>query len=188
MKKDKLVYDLELYPNACYKMEYIHNKAKENFESIEKWLYLGADIRDRGFAKVGLTMGDLTTRSSSSANPNYYLFCAFKCQSDISRAKLESIEKGALKYLDDIYTKHDGSSKRAVHAESGRLSECFYDIDFMTLFNDLHYYLYQNHCNDFILCGFESNSGFCEGEFLNCEFNKLMSLDEINRHRRSILQ
>lgn len=169
-------------------MEHIYNESKANFESTDKWLYIGADVKNNEFAKIGLTMGDLTTRSSSSGNPNYYIFCAFKCKHNITKAQLEKIERDTLEYLDSVFTNPDGSTKRELHAESGRISECFYNIDFIKFFNTSHYYLYENHCNHFILAGFENDAGFVEGEFLDCEFNKRMSRNEINKHIRNILQ
>lgn len=189
MKRTKREYDLELDPFACYKMEIMHNESRENFESTHKWLYLGANSRDIEFAKVGITLGDLTTRSSSSESPGYYLFCAFKCRSNISKSQLEEIEKSALSYLEGVFTYLDGSTKRASHHDSGRISECFYDVDFLDFFGELHYYLYQNHCNYFMRVGFENEAGFDEGDFLDCEFNThRMSRNEINKYIRMILQ
>ena len=189
MKRIKKDYDLELDPFACYKMEYIHNQSKLNFESTTKWLYLGANTRDSQFAKVGIIMGDLTSRSSSSESPGYHLFCAFKCRDNISRPELERIEQSALNHLEKLFTYSDGSTKRALHHESERISECFYDVDFLNLFDELHYYLYKNYCNYFICSGFENDAGFDEGELLDCEFNsRNMSLSEVNRHIRMILQ
>ena len=189
MKRKKREYDLELDPFACYKMEFVHNESKENFESTEKWLYLGANARDIEFAKVGITMGDLTTRSSSSESPSYYLFCAFKCRINITRPQLKAIEKSALSYLESVFTYPDGSTKRASHHESEHISECFFDVEFLRFFGALHYYLYENHCNYFMLSGFENEAGFDEGEFIDCEFNpRRMSRNEINKYIRMILQ
>ncbi|WP_439878044.1 hypothetical protein [Pseudomonas prosekii] len=188
MKRTKRKYELEIDPFACYKMESVHNESKENFESTDKWLYLGANARDSEFAKVGITMGDLTTRSSSSESPGYYLFCAFKCRNNIARSQLEGIEKSALNHLESLFTYPDGSTKRALHHESERISECFFDVDFLDFFGELHYYLHKNYCNYFLLSAFGNEPGFDEGEFLDCEFNTRMSRDEINKHIRMILQ
>ncbi|APQ14588.1 hypothetical protein BJP27_22895 [Pseudomonas oryzihabitans] len=188
MRRTKLEYELELDIDACYKMESIYNESKENFESVEKWLYLGADLRDGGYAKLGLTMGDLSSRSYSSANPYYYIFCAFKCHCEMDGRKLASIERDALRYLDGVFVNPDGSTKRVPHTESGRMSECFYNIDFVEFFVVLHEYLYGNYRNCFLPCGFENEAGYYEGEFLDCEFNKRMSLFEINECIRKILQ
>ncbi|MEQ9852085.1 hypothetical protein ABRP57_06620 [Pectobacterium aroidearum] len=188
MKKQKVKYDLKLDPNADYKAAWLHERNKRNFESLTKWLYLGADIKDDGFAKVGLTMKDLVSRSYSSANPNYYLFCAFKCRDDITTAEIQSIELGAVEYLDSMFSNKDGTSNRARHAESGRLSECFYNINFMDFFIGYHDYLYDEYRSDFIVSGFENDFGGDEGEFLDCEFNPRFTLQEKNKFIRMILR
>lgn len=107
MKKPKVTYNLQLNPNADYKMAWIHERDQRNFESLTKWLYLGADLKDSRFAKVGLTMDDLASRSYSSANPNYYLFCAFKCRDNITKAEIENIERSAFEYLEHVTCPHD---------------------------------------------------------------------------------
>lgn len=190
MKREKKNYELELDPFACYKMEYIHEKAKANYESTNKWLYLGADARDQTFAKVGITMGDLTSRSSSSANPRYHLFCAFKCDNDITTPKLKCIEKDVLSHLDGIFIKPNGSTMREVHCESGRISECFYGVDFLDFFRTLHYFLYEKHGNHFIGVEFYEDDEFNLhlGNYLDCEFNPHILLRERNKYIRMILQ
>lgn len=188
MKKPTVKFDLELEPDACYKMEYSHNESKRNYESTTRWLYLGADSGNCEYAKVGLTTGNLSSRSYSSGNPKFYLFCAFKCRYDIGRSQLKRIETGALDYLDRRFTKPDGTTKREAHEESGRLSECYYGINFIEFFIELHYYLYTNHRNDFIIGGFYNEVDVCEGDFLDCIFNKSLTLDETNRYIRMILQ
>jgi hypothetical protein len=188
LKRNKRKYGLELDPFACYKMESIHNESKADFESTEKWLYLGANARDSGFAKVGITKGNLTTRSSSSESPVYYLFCAFKCKSKIEISKLKAIETNALKHLEGVFVYEDGSTKRALHHESQELSECFYDIDFLDFFVELHDFLYKNYSNDFSLCAYENEAGDIDGEFIDCEFHSRMTRQEINKHIKMILQ
>lgn len=188
MKRIKTEYGLKLDPFACYKMEFLHDQAKENFESTKKWIYLGASATDIGFAKVGMTMGNLTTRSSSSENPRYFLFCAFKCIDNITKTQLKAIETDALSYLESNFIREDGLSKRATHHESARLSECFYNVDFLEFFRALHSYLYETHRRWFSVCNFGSECGIDEGDFLDCEFNSQMSRSEINKHIRMILQ
>jgi hypothetical protein len=189
VKRTRREYELELDPFACYKMESVYNESKANFESIEKWLYLGANARDGGFAKVGITKGDLTTRSSSSESPSYYLFCAFKCRSNLEISDLEAIENSALNHLEGVFVYDDGSTKRASHHDSEHISECFYDVDFLDLFVELHYFLYKNYRNYFLLSGFENEAGIDEGEFIDCEFNtRRITREEINKHIRKILQ
>lgn len=188
MKRTKREYELELDPFADYKMEFIHNESKAEFESTEKWLYLGANARDSEFAKVGITMGDLTSRSSSSESPSYFLFCAFKCRNNIEISKLNEIENRALKHLEEVFVYDDGSTKRAVHHESKRMSECFYDVDFLNFFAELHYFLHENYRSDFSPMGYENEVGVDDGEFLDCEFHSRMTLEERNKHIRMILQ
>lgn len=158
-------------------------RSKDNFESVNKWLYLGADRNNESFAKIGITTGDLSTRSSSPGNPNYYIFCAFKCKHDILKSELENIERKILIRFDELYPK-----KRLQHAESGWLSECFDNIDFFEFFLDLHYELFHNYGNNFLGCKFE-DEGYIIGELLDCEFNSgMLSRNQINRYRRLLLQ
>ncbi len=187
MKKPQRSYDLELPVDADYKMEYIYERDKSNFESSYKWLYVGADARNPTYAKIGMTMGNLVSRSYSSANPGFYLFCAFQCDQSTTRAQLEQIERSVLRYLDDLFTDEDGKTKRVCHFESGRISECYYDIDFESFFISLHEYLYRNHARYFQFSGIESN-GDIVGDYLDCEFNQHLSRKEINSYIRMILQ
>lgn len=168
-------------------MEHIYHNSKANFESVEKWLYLGADAQDKGFAKVGITMGDLGSRSSSSENPRYHLFCAFKCVQSIEKSQLEAIEKGALSFLEKEFIHSDGLTKRASHHESEIISECFYEVDFLDFFVALHTYLYENYRDCFLISGFENEIEIIEGEFIDCEFNKRMSCHDKNEYIRMIL-
>lgn len=188
MRRPKREYELDLDPNADYKEAHLHDLAREEFESIHNWLYLGADVRDGGFAKVGMTMDDLGSRSSNSGRPSFYIFCAFKCRSNISRSKLEYIEDSAFNYLDQIFVNPDGSTKRELHAESGRLSECYYGINFMDFFIALHDYLYDHFYDCFSTTGYENEVGIDEGHYIDCEFNPRLSRAEINRFRRRVLR
>lgn len=87
MRKPYQSYDLEI-PND-FKTAAVMERDRINFESPNKWLYVGADCRNLNFAKIGITMNDLRSRSYSSANPNYYLFCAFQCQQSTTKEQLE---------------------------------------------------------------------------------------------------
>ena len=129
MRKPQQTFDLEIPDD--YKLASVLERDRADFESTNIWFYVGADYRDRRFAKVGITMGDLRSRSYSSSNPDYYLFCGFQCKHDTTRADLKNIERDVLSYLDEYYP------NRAPHRESRRLSECFYDInfeDFLSMF------------------------------------------------------
>lgn len=128
-------------------------------------------------------MGDLSSRSYSSANPSYYLFCAFQCIQGTTKSQLESIEHRALEYLDDVFP-----DTRARHMESQRLSECYIDIDFEDFFSSLHDYLYENHYNDFQTAEFENEVGVVEGSALAWEFNSCVPLAVQRRFRNLILR
>ena len=132
----------------------------------------GTDYLDKTFAKVGMTMGDLTSRSYSSSRPSYYLFCAFKCKEKISLADVKRIENDVLARIDWMHRYPDGSSKRMNHFESGALSECFWPVDFFKFYRDVHDAIYENHRNDFVISGWENNYGIDDGEFVDCIFNK----------------
>ncbi|KKF38521.1 MULTISPECIES: hypothetical protein [Hafniaceae] len=189
MRKPFQEYPFKLDPRADYKEEYLYNKAKQNCESTTTWLYLGADTAIPTYAKIGITMGDLTSRSYSTARPTYYVFCGFKCRADLNALELAEIESCALRYLDDQFKNHDGTTKRVNHAESGRLSECFYDVDFDSFFVTLHDYLYGRYRRDFQVAGFYNYLDVCEGNFLLCEFNtKLVTLNEQNKYIRKVLR
>jgi hypothetical protein len=83
MKKEIVFLDEYIFSDD-YKLAHVEMEIIKSFESAERWLYLGADATNASFARIGITMGDLRSRSYSSANPNYYLFCAFKCRPDLS--------------------------------------------------------------------------------------------------------
>ncbi|MBP4004279.1 hypothetical protein [Escherichia coli] len=183
MKREQPLFKTSIDATNDYKMQSILSENKKNFESTEKWLYLGADDANKNYAKIGITMGDLQSRSYSSANPSYYIFCAFKCRYNITKEQLERIEGEVLKALDQRYTDDDGATKRMSHFESKRSSECYNDIDFMDFFINLHEELYNNHSNYFLITGLENEYGDDMGEFLDCEFNSRISIKEAYRLR-----
>ena len=180
MRRKFQPYDREPPVDDDYKAEAIYDRDKDNFESLEKWLYLGADSKNAAYAKIGITMGNLASRSYSSGNPGYYLFCAFKCAASTTKAQLEDIERSVLRYLDGEFTREDGTTKREPHFESRRLSECYYDIDFEELFQCLHEYLFKKHDRHFM-------EGYV-GDFLECEFSSSLSLAEQKSYKRMIMQ
>ncbi len=151
-----------------YKMSQLLHDGRENFASVDKWLYLGADNRNSTFAKVGITGGDLASRSYSSANPSYYLFCAFQFKYNITKADMKLVEDDILSKLDEYWV-----SKRLYHYESNILSECYDDVDFEQIFKDLHYLIYSRHREKFQISGYQAND-FDESdcEFVCCIFNK----------------
>lgn len=168
MRKPPQTYDLEI-PYDDYKMAAVMERDKENFESRNIWFYVGVDNNNPGFAKVGITMGDLSTRSYSTGNPGFYLFCAFQCNQGTTKSQLESIELGALAYLDSIFPNH-----RARHMESQRLSECYYHIDFESFFKCVHNYLLDNHRSNFLTAVYDNVVGFEGGHSLALIFNPIL--------------
>ncbi len=151
-----------------YEMDLMSAKAQQEFESAVKWLYVGADIREKNYAKIGITTGDLQSRSYSSARPTYYLFCGFKALHETSREKLERIEKSVLFKLDTDYR---FGSYRVRHTESGELSECYYGAPLTRIFKAVHQILYDHHSNDFNTCIHYNISGYPSGCAIKCEFN-----------------
>lgn len=166
LKKEKS-FLTDFAPSNDYKMDYVEMEARKDFESSTNWLYLGANAASRNFAKIGITMGDLSSRSYGTVDPNYYLFCAFKARHNISLTQLEVIESNILDKFENMYRNDDGSSKRMRHYDSGRSSECFSPVDFMDFFRNLHLEIYENYRDKFVICG----KGV-DGEFVDCIFNK----------------
>lgn len=61
MRKPQQTFDLEIPDD--YKLASVLERDRADFESTNIWFYVGADYRDSRFAKVGITMGDLRSRS-----------------------------------------------------------------------------------------------------------------------------
>lgn len=170
MKKPEQSYDLKI-PDDDYKMAEVMENDKKDFESSDIWVYLAADSTNPSFAKVGITMGDLTGRSYDTGNPNYYMFCAFQCGHKTTQSQLKDIERSVFRHLDEIFTNEDGSTKRGRFFESGRLSECYYDIDFEHFFVTLHDYLLDKHIRHFSIGGYIYGD---ERYALSMHFNNLL--------------
>lgn len=185
LRKHRRIFE-DIDCSGDYKLESSADEMRLNFESTDKWLYLGGDARDSSYVKVGLTMGDLSTRSYSSARPDYYMFCAFKCMHDIRSTDLKRIEVDLLAKMESRYRYDDWSSKRRRHFESGVLSECFYDICFDDFFRDFHYEVYVGYREWFVITGLDEGFGGDEGEFVECLFNDKVS--HHSRYRRMIVQ
>ncbi len=187
--KKKITYyeELDSYYEDDYKFQHVWQETKRNIESTEKWLYLGADILDRNFAKIGVTKDDLASRSYSSARPSYYIFCAFKFKYNISMKKVRQVEVDVLSRMEFLYRNDDGTSRRMVHYESGRLSECFCPVDFFCFYRDLHWEIYDGHRDSFVICGYENKYYEDDGEFVDCIFNDRQR-DRHNEYREMIIQ
>lgn len=171
-----------------YKMSQLIHDSRENYASVGNWLYLGADNRNPKFAKVGITEGDLSSRSYSSASPGYHLFCAFQFDYKTTKSEMKSIEDDVLCRLDEMWCDSDKRSKRLHHYESGVISECFDGVDFIEFYKDLHYLIYTHHRNEFKISGYQANE-FDEGdlEFVYCIFNKRLPKNQ-NEYIEMILQ
>ncbi|EPL6456532.1 hypothetical protein N0G65_003719 [Providencia rettgeri] len=186
MKKPSCHYDIELDRFADYKMEFIHERDKRNFESREKWFYVGADLYHKNRVKVGITMGDLGSRSYSSGNPDYFLFCAFKCQDDISKEELRAIEKDVLERLDKTHVDDDGVCQRMMHAESQYPSEWYSGVDFQDFVIHVHWLLFKYHRRFFIVIGLESHWDN-EEDLLDCIFNERYTKQQQQQYRELFL-
>ena len=80
------------------------------------WIYIGGDIYNREWSKVGKTANGLNTRHRSSQNPGYFIYAAF----NIIRGNVHEIEKKLLDYISA-----QPNLDRFVHFSTGNLSECF---------------------------------------------------------------
>lgn len=80
------------------------------------WIYIGGDIYNRIWSKVGKTTNGLDTRHRSSQNPGYFMFTAF----NIIRGSVHEIESNLLRHLDV-----QPDLGRLIHFSTGNLSECF---------------------------------------------------------------
>ncbi|NNH76518.1 hypothetical protein HLH17_02225 [Acinetobacter sp. ANC 5380] len=166
MKKDLSCYIFNLPKPLDHTFVDAYEATKADMGDVDNWLYLGADGRDPSFAKVGITEGDLSSRSYSSENPSYYLFCAFKFRRNITVEEIKRIEKEVTDWLDKV---HD--IERMRHFESQRLSECYQGIDFIIFFRDLHYTLYTQHYDNFMTTQYVDQGGGV-GSIVDCVFNK----------------
>lgn len=80
------------------------------------WIYVGGDIYNRSWAKVGKTTNGLDTRHRSPQNPGYFIYAAF----NLIRGNVHEIESNLLTHLSAM-----PDITRLVHFSTGNLSECF---------------------------------------------------------------
>jgi len=162
--------------------------AIQDLESVDKWLYLGADISNPNWAKLGITLGDLRSRSYSSANPNYYIFCAFKFKHNVTKEQVMFVEEQLLNKFDLIFQDAYGNSARLRHYESQQLSECYWPIDFSCFLDNLHHELFNNYSSYFVIQGYENEIGDVDASTVECVFNP--TLDQATKQRllNSIMQ
>lgn len=183
MKKPYQIYDLPI-PDDDHKMAYVMERDKLNFESSKIWIYIGADVKDPTFAKVGMTMSDLSTRSTSTGNSNYFLFCAFQCYHGTSAEQVREIERGAQQYLDYMF----GEDKRGRFPETNRPSECYYGINFEDFFFHLHEYLWEHQIRHFpTSCYVSSDDPNWEyGSAISWLFNDIVPL-HVRKHYLNLI-
>ena len=133
-------------------------------------------------------MGDLRSRSYSSANPNYFVFCAFQCYHNTTKEQLKLIEECALKYLDKVFCSDNGLTNRARHFESQCLSECYYNINFEDFFMCLHDYLMHHQVRFFMTDQYDNHSASIYGAALSCEFNPRLTDEQKSHFLRLIVR
>lgn len=80
------------------------------------WIYIGANIRDYQWSKIGKTTNGLQTRHRSAQNPGYFIFTAY----NIKRGMVHEIESELLDYIERIER-----IERQNHFSTGNKSECF---------------------------------------------------------------
>lgn len=175
MRKPISLYDLSELNSWSYEDDHeiklmMHN-TMQDITSTDKWLYLGADITNSNWAKIGITSGNLSSRSYSSANPNYYIFCAFQFKHNVTKEQMRIVEKQLLYKFDQTFIDLQGNSLRLRHYESKNLSECYYPINFIYLLDILHSELYHNHSCNFITHEYENDFGGIYGGAVACVFS-----------------
>lgn len=89
----------------------------DNSYNYGSWIYVGGDINNISWSKVGKTTNGLNTRHTSAQNPGYFIYAAFQ----LIRGSVHEIESRVLKYLEV-----DCGLERIPHFSTGSPSECFY--------------------------------------------------------------
>ena len=171
-----------------YKTEQLMHDAIQNLQNVRKWLYLGADISNREWVKIGITTGDLRSRSYSSANPNYYIFCAFQFNYNVTMKEMRRVELDMHNKFDRYFISQYGSSRRLNHFESGRPSECYCPVDFLFVLEDLHYELFHNYSLYFSKIGYENEIDDIDGATVRCEFSPTLPKKMQNKLLNRLMQ
>lgn len=81
------------------------------------WIYIGADINQKDFSKIGKTTVGLNTRHTSSQCPGYFIYTAYNIITD----DVHAIEASLLSYLESMPT-----NIRATHFSTPNKTECFW--------------------------------------------------------------
>ena len=94
---------------------------KDGYDDAEgdgdrNWIYVGGDINNTDWSKVGKTTGSLTTRHRSSQNPGFYIYTAFQ----VVRGSVDEIEANLIKDL-----KGSHGLEALAHFSTTNTSECF---------------------------------------------------------------
>lgn len=90
--------------------EWLHAK-------INDWIYIGADIFQKDFSKIGKTTVGLDIRHTSSQSPGYFIYAAY----NIKSGNVHAIESELLRYLEFMLP-----GQRLPHFSTGSISECFW--------------------------------------------------------------
>ncbi|EGC7113130.1 GIY-YIG nuclease family protein [Salmonella enterica] len=96
---------------------------KENIgnEKSNNWIYIGADIHNLNFSKVGMTTNGLNTRHTSTQNPGYFIYTAFNIVNHWScKCDVVKIEKELHDHLVNTC-----KYQRLTHFSTGSESECY---------------------------------------------------------------
>ncbi|WP_296208731.1 hypothetical protein [Psychrobacter sp. UBA3480] len=98
--------------------EWYDEESGEWFHTISNnWIYIGADIYQRDYSKIGKTTVGPNIRHTSSQGPGFYIYTAY----NIMNGDVSIIEKAILNYLDSMLP-----HPRASHVSTGSISECFW--------------------------------------------------------------
>ena len=107
------------YDYDDHKAAWVAKQELRQSNSIEWWIYIGIDINRENMAKIGLTSGTLSTRATSTQNPFYTIYCAFKVKEGTNEVQLKQIETAIINRLWKDFT-------REKHITTGRWTEWFY--------------------------------------------------------------
>lgn len=82
----------------------------------DNWIYVGADINNHQWSKIGKTTIGLHTRHTSSQNPGYFIYTAY----NIIDGNVHTIEEHLLSFIES-----QQGVVRLSHISTGSKSECF---------------------------------------------------------------
>ncbi|WP_345870879.1 hypothetical protein [Shewanella algae] len=82
----------------------------------DNWIYVGADVNNHEWSKIGKTTIGLHTRHTSSQNPDYFIYTAY----NIIYGDVHKIEEELLNHIESL-----DNTLRINHISTGSKSECF---------------------------------------------------------------